>query len=577
MLILLLFSFLAGIVTVLSPCILPVLPIVLSGSVGEGKRRPLGIVTGFILSFTFFTLFLATLVSKTGISADALRSLSVIVISLFGISLLFPQLQLWLEKIFSRFANLAPQGTGDGFKGGLLVGLSLGLLWTPCVGPILASVISLALTGSVSGAAFFITLAYSLGTAIPMLAITYGGRQLLQKVPWLTKNLIKVQQGFGVIMIATGLAIFLNLDRQFQSWILTAFPGYGAGLTQLEEVDLVQQQLDKLQPGNIDDSKIGKPMNELQEEMFYPVAPELIGGTDWLNSEPLTFAGNLKGKVVLVDFWTYTCINCIRTLPHLTQWYQDYQDQGLVIIGVHSPEFEFEKDKDNVLAAMADYGITYPVVQDNDFNIWRAYSNRYWPAHYLVDKEGKVRYTHFGEGKYVETENKIRELLDEAPLSASEGSVDQTPGRRQTPETYLGYQRADAYTLENKLKRDQLATYNYSSLLPQDAVGLKGQWLVTAEHALAQEDQVSLGINFLAQTVHLVLAPEKNTGYVTVMLDGQPLPAQYWTADMDKQGRILVDEARKYDLVDLGEDYGRHTLELVFDQGISAYAFTFSS
>lgn len=306
MLILILFAFIAGIVTVLSPCILPVLPIVLSGSVGEGKRRPLGVVAGFILSFTFFTLFLSSLVQWTGVSADALRAFSVVVIILFGASLLFPQAQAMLEKLFAFFTRFSPKEQKEGFFGGFLLGMSLGLIWTPCVGLILASVISLALTGTVNGAAFFITLAYATGTGIPMLAITYGGRQLFQKVPWFLKNTGRIQRGFGVVMILTGLAIMMNVDRRFQTWVLETFPQYGVGLTRIEENEAVKQQLDKLNasPNELEDAN-GKPMFELQESMKYPLAPELSGGTTWLNSEPLRLSEELRGKVVLIDFWTY--------------------------------------------------------------------------------------------------------------------------------------------------------------------------------------------------------------------------------------------------------------------------------
>ncbi|HCR81469.1 MAG TPA: hypothetical protein DIV47_03255 [Candidatus Pacebacteria bacterium] len=575
MAILIFFAFLAGIVTILSPCILPVLPIVLAGSVGEGKKRPLGIVAGFVLSFTFFTLFLTILISRLGVSADALRNVAVVVILFFGASLLLPQLQVWLEKLFSRFSQLAPREQKDGFGGGFLLGISLGLLWTPCVGPILASVISLALIGSVTSTALLITLAYALGTGLPMLAITYGGRRLLDKTPWITKNLKRIQQLFGVVMILTALAIYLQWDRRFQTWILTVFPNYGVGLTQLENIDAVKARLQRL--NGVTDEDMGRPLFEMKEEKVYPVAPELAGGTQWINSVPLRFDDNLQGKVVLVDFWTYSCINCIRTFPHLISWYEKYQDQGLVIVGVHSPEFEFEKSQANVMAAMEDYGITYPVVMDNDFRIWRAYHNRYWPAHYLVDKEGRIRYTHFGEGKYEETENKIRELLGEEALPANGVVADTTPTRPQTPETYLGYTRAAAYTLENRLSRNQVAEYDFTASLPADAVGLKGNWLVSEEYISAQATGASVSLNFLAQTVHLVLAPEGSEGKIEVLLDGRPLPRQYWTDDINESGFILVDESRKYDILDLGGDYGRHTLELKFDAGVAAYAFTFGS
>jgi cytochrome c biogenesis protein CcdA len=238
------FAFLAGIITILSPCILPILPIVLSGSIGSGKRKPQGIVTGFVLSFTFFTLFLALLVKTLGISADVLRSISIIIILIFGISLLLPQFQILMEKLFSRLSGrFAVKGVHDGFLGGVVIGLSLGLIWTPCVGPILASVITLAATSDVSLAAFFITLAYSLGTAIPMFAIMYGGRGLLQKVPWLLPNTNKIQKAFGVLMILTAFGIFFNIDRRFQTYILTTFPQYGTGLTQFEDNDFVKKRL----------------------------------------------------------------------------------------------------------------------------------------------------------------------------------------------------------------------------------------------------------------------------------------------------------------------------------------------
>jgi len=336
------FAFLAGIITILSPCILPILPIVLSGSVGSGKRKPQGIVTGFVLSFTFFTLFLSALVKATGVSADALRGLSIVIILIFGISLLLPQFQVLMEKMFSKLSNkFAVKGTHEGFSGGVLVGLSLGLIWTPCVGPILASVITLAATSEVSLAAFFITFAYSLGTAIPMFAIMYGGRGLLQKIPWLLPNTDKIQKGFGVLMILTAMGIFFNIDRKFQTYILTTFPKYGVGLTKFEDNDAVKKQLDKLFQKDLGDNsgKIGKPMFDMQKG---PIAPEIIPGGVWLNSKPLTMK-ELRGKVVLIDFWTYTCINCQRTFPYLKEWYKKYKDNGLVIIGVHSPEFEFEK------------------------------------------------------------------------------------------------------------------------------------------------------------------------------------------------------------------------------------------
>lgn len=243
---LIIFAFIAGIVTVLSPCILPVLPLVLTGSLGEGKARPLGVVTGFVLSFTIFTLFLTTIVRATGISADSLRFFAIVVIVGFGLVLVLPRLQLLLERALTFFSRFAPQSQHPGFFGGVLVGMSLGLIWTPCVGPILAAIISLAIAGSVSGTAVLITLAYALGTALPMFAIMIGGRRLLQRMPGLMANTGRIQRGFGMVMILVGIAMLLNLDRSFQTWVLDTFPGYSSAVTQLEEAAVIQEQLENL-------------------------------------------------------------------------------------------------------------------------------------------------------------------------------------------------------------------------------------------------------------------------------------------------------------------------------------------
>ncbi len=310
------FAFLAGVVTILSPCILPVLPIALASSLSQSKKRPIGIVLGFILSFTFFTLALSTLVKYTGIPGDILRNISVIIILLFGISLIIPKTQILLELVFSKLTSYIPNQSNhtDGIWSGFIIGLSLGLIWTPCVGPIIASVITLAATSTVTLQSVFITLSYSLGTAIPMLIIIYSGRSLLQNHPWLLQNTGKIQKIFGVLMIVVAIGLFFNYDRQFQTLILNKFPQYGAGLTKLENNDLVKQQLDLLKPHTSIDKT--------------DQAPEIISGGEWINSKPLTIA-NLRGKVVLIDFWTYTCINCIRTLPYLQNWSEKYKDQDL--------------------------------------------------------------------------------------------------------------------------------------------------------------------------------------------------------------------------------------------------------
>lgn len=558
MLLLIAFAFLAGVVTVLSPCILPILPIVLSSSIGGeniGKGRPIGVITGFILSFTFFTLFLSTIVRLSGISADTLRLFSVIVIAGFGLSLLLPQFQVLVEKLFSRLTRFMPTSqVRPGFGPGLLVGLSVGLLWTPCVGPILASIISLAITGSVTFDAFIITFFYALGTAIPMFLIIIGGQNALRKVPWLLANTGKIQKAFGVVMIITAIGIFYNVDRKFQSFILTTFPQYGVGLTKFEDNDMVKKELERLKK-----EKENPKTTSLESNTSYDLfnvnprvpAPEIIPGGSWFGSTPLTIK-SLRGKVVLIDFWTYTCINCQRTFPYLKAWHEKYSDKGLVIIGVHSPEFEFEKNPENVKKAISDFGLKYSIVQDNNFDTWNAYSNRYWPAKYLIDKDGYIRYTHFGEGAYAETEKVIQDLLKETGQKVDEqiSSIDdQTSTGRLTPETYLGSARMDRKSDSPKG-------------LPLHYFSLEGDWKTEKEYSQTGK-RSSLTLHFYAQKAFLVITPKQAGDKIKVYLDGKLV------------NTITFDDPRLYDIVKL-EEAGEHTLKLEFpNEGTQVFAFTF--
>ena len=572
MILLIAFAFLAGIITILSPCILPILPIILTSTLGGqeiGKSRPIGVVTGFVLSFTFFTLFLSTIVRISGIPADSLRFLSIVVIAGFGVSLLIPHFQVMLERLFSRLASLMPSNQNrTGFGGGLLIGLSLGLLWTPCVGPILASVISLAITGTVTFDAFLITLAYSLGTAIPMFLIMLGGQNALKRVPWLLANTGKIQKAFGILMILTAIGIFFNVDRRFQSYILTTFPNYGTGLTQLEDNELIRKELDDM--GEVDESDMGKPSSDLLS-MKGPLAPEIIPGGAWFNSEPLALS-ELRGKVVLIDFWTYSCINCQRTLPYLRSWHAKYSDKGLVILGVHSPEFEFEKSEDNVRQAIEDFGLKYPIVQDNDFATWRAYSNRYWPAKYIIDKDGYVRYTHFGEGAYDETERVIQELLKETGEDVSNNvNNPQYQIHSVTHETYLGFGRIDRFGSPERIVPNVVSRYTIPAILREDQVAYGGDWSIMEEYAHPEKGSV-LELNFESKEVFLVMRPTgESPARVRVYVDDKQ---QYFGEDV-VGGVVTVNSDSLYKLVNLPTP-GRHKLRLEFeDSNVELYAFTF--
>ncbi len=579
MILLIFFAFIAGIVTILSPCILPILPIILSSSIGTqniGKGRPLGVITGFVLSFTFFTLFLTAIVRFSGVSADALRLFSIVVIGLFGLSMLIPKVQIWLEILFSKLSQFIPQsGSQTGFGGGVIIGLSLGLLWTPCVGPILASVISLAITGTVNLDVALITFAYALGTAIPMFFIMIAGQSALRKVPWLLANTGNIQKIFGVLMILTALALFFNFDRKFQTAILNTFPSYGTGLTSFEDIPLVHDALESLSGEKPNPADMGKPSFDMTEGKGEPASDFIVGG-QWFNSPPLSLQ-DLRGKVVLVDFWTYSCINCQRTFPYLKSWNEKYKDKGLVIIGVHSPEFEFEKNPENVKKALTDFGITYPVVQDNDFSTWRAYNNRYWPAKYLIDKDGNIRYEHFGEGDYDQTEKMIQDLLKEtgSDVTDSINNPEQEIFSR-TPELYLGYGRIEFLSSPETLKRDSTGTYTSSPTPPANTFGFVGNWNVMEEYSNASQGS-KLFLNFNSKEVYLVMRPKdpNQSAKVRVYLDDK-LVSETDSAGTDVIDNVVTINADTlYKLINL-QTPGQHILKLEFlDDNIEVYAFTF--
>lgn len=566
MIILLPFSFLAGLVTVLSPCVLPVLPILLSVGIGQERYRPYGIISGLILSFAFFTLSLSAIVHTTGISPDILRYIAIFFIAFFGLTMLFPSLGNFFAAHTSGIANLGnkvqekSEHVSNGFWSGFLVGCALGLLWTPCAGPILAAITTLAATSSVALSTIFITLAYVVGAAVPMFLIMYGGNKIIYSTNALAQYSEVIRKTFGVLMIIGALSLAVHADRILLQFAAKYFP-----MITIENNELIKKELEKLNPNKNKDFLISENNTELP-------APEFVGIQEWINSSPLTLQ-ELRSKVVLVDFWTYSCINCVRTLPYLKKWYDTYKDLGLVIVGIHTPEFEFEKNGDNVRDAVKHFAITYPVALDNMYKTWLSYNNRYWPAHYLVDQKGIVRETHFGEGGYTETENAIRKLLGLPPLSEKLESKEDGQARL-TPETYLGYARGNSYQSGIVLQHDQIASYDYAEPLEPDAIGLKGSWRAQSERITAENDAAILELNFVGQQVYLV-TQSPTAQLIPVLLDGKPVPAEYRTSDMNEAGEIKVHEARMYHILDLKNKYGRHTLTLRVPQSVSLYAFTF--
>src|SRR3954463_15027596 len=452
MVLLILFAFVAGVGTAFSPCVLPVLPIALSAGATGGRRRPLGIVTGLALSFTFVTVALVYVIHALGLPNDLLRTIAIVGLILFGLALVIPavgdRLQAWLQRIAPARSR---KRRGDGFGSGLLVGFGLGAVYTPCAGPILAGVITLSASQTFTAGRLATALAYGIGSGVALYFLMLGGRRLTRR---LSKRSGRFQQGLGAVMVAVAVLMALNLDVRFQNAIASDLPGFLVNPTGgIEKSDSVKKQLA--------DVRGGKPTaTETPDTGSSPLpklgaAPEIQGTQQWFNTpgnRPLTLASlRRQNRVVLIDFWTYTCINCIRTLPQLKAWDAKYRDDGLTIIGVHTPEFPFKKDAGNVRDAIAQNGIKYPVVQDNDYTTWNAYDNQYWPAHYLIDANGQVRYVHFGEGEYAKTERAIRGLLSEAGEGGGLGGVAGTRAKVPssqvaTPETYLGAARAERFT-----------------------------------------------------------------------------------------------------------------------------------
>lgn len=575
MVLLFLFAFISGIATILSPCIWPILPIVLSSASQKGHKRPLGVTLGIILSFAIFTLSISYLIKIFNFNPNSLRIFAVIIIAFLGITMFVPKINYYLEILISRLTskfggNL--QNTKSGFTPGFITGFALGAVWSPCAGPILAAVATLAATSQIGISSILITIAYVIGVGIPLLVIGYGGQQLITKTRGISKYTGKIQQAFGIVMILTAIAIYYNLDQILQVKLLEKFPQLDASVTLIEDNKTVQTQLDELTGTQTLKESKGSDLTN------YGAAPEFTGIVNWLNTngEPLTMA-ELKGKVVLIDFWTYTCINCVRTLPYITSWYDKYEDDNFVVIGVHTPEFAFEKETANVQNAINRHNTNYPVAQDNNYETWRAYNNRYWPAKYLIDSNGDIRYVHFGEGAYKETEEAIRKLIEESGTSIDDNELtdleDNTPRIRTTPELYLGYQRMEYYFPTAKAKLG-VNTYEHPEQRPVNSFSLGGTWEIENEYSKAVED-ASLELRFRANKVFLVLKPGEASGNVRVLLDGNVVNSENAGSDVE-EGIVNVTQDELYSLIDLGdEEIKEHLLRLEFENGIEVYAFTF--
>ncbi|HEV7215398.1 MAG TPA: redoxin family protein [Chloroflexota bacterium] len=570
MLLLLAVALIAGVLTVLSPCILPVLPIILAAGATGKRRRPFGVGVGFIASFTCSAALLASLIAATGLPASTLRILAIGVILAMGVVLLLPALRTRMEALLSRLGRLAPQpreAPGGDFGSGVLVGLSAGLVCAPCAGPVLTAVATLAATSSISTGLIAVAAAYATGLAIPLTAVGMGAQSLTRRLRWTARLASPLA---GALLLATGVGLALGFDQRAELWAASATTWTGA-LQAIEERPAVVQQLARLRGQDLQ-----APSN-LPALQNYGLATPFVGLTNWLNSPPLTMQ-QLGGKVVLVDFWTYSCVNCVRELPHLEAWYQRYAPDGFVVVGVHTPEFSFEHNPANVANAVTAQHVTFPVALDNSLATWNAYRNLAWPELYLVDANGIVQYIHVGEGDYQATEAAIRTLLTEAGNAPSQnwtGTPDTSPPVIDiTAETYLGANHLHALASPQNAQVGVAMPYSLAAQLGTGNVALQGIWTLQPEYVQA-DSAGALALRFYADRVYIVLTPAAVGQAATVLLDGAPIAAAQAGADV-QHGRLTLDAPRLYSLVDLHGPPATHDLRLEFSSpGIQAYSFTF--
>ncbi len=579
MTLLLVFALLAGAATAVSPCVLPVLPAVLSAGATGGRRRPVGIVLGLAVTFVISIVALASLVDGVGVSAGAARWAAVAVLVGMGVVLAVPALGDRAEARLSGLARLGPQGRGEGFGSGLLVGGALGFVFAPCAGPILAAVVSVSATRGASVQTVLLAIAYAAGAAGVLLGLAFGGRAVAARIRAAGRG-PGLQRAAGVVLVLTGLAMAGNLDVRFQESIARHLPEALVTPTAgLERSGPVRDRLASLRGGSRAVARAAAaPSGASAGLRDLGAAPELGGTQQWFNtpgSRPLTLAG-LRGRVVLLDFWTYTCINCIRTLPELRALDRRYRRAGLTVIGVHTPEFAFERDAGNVREAVAANRLRYPVVQDNRYAVWNAFGNAYWPAQFLLDARGHLRYVHVGEGGAGQTEAAVRALLRDAGarrLAAAGGIGAAGPAAaKATPESYLGTARAERF-VPGPPRPGTRSYPGAGGRLPLGALALGGTWRIGPQQALAVRD-ARLDLHFAARDVYLVMGSRDGRARrVGVRLDGRPLPNRLAGPDV-RGGTASVAGLRLYRLVHLPRP-GTGQLALTLAPGTAAYAFTF--
>ncbi|EIL94114.1 cytochrome c biogenesis protein DipZ [Rhodanobacter spathiphylli] len=569
----LILAYLGGVLTILSPCILPVLPFVFARSDKPFMRNGFPMLLGMAITFAGVAT-LAALGGGWAVHANQYgRIIALVVLAFLGLTLLSTHLAEWITRPFVALGNRLSQRSatdGDSIWGSAGLGVATGLLWAPCAGPILGLLLTGAALNGASVQTTLLLLTYAAGAATSLgLALLIGG-----KVFALMKRSLGagewVRRALGVLVLCGVAAIALGLDTGLLTRVSLASTG-----------GIEQKLINAVRPAPAPQPvlKAGEPL-PVEGTM-----PSLAGATQWLNSAPLS-TESLRGKVVLVDFWTYSCINCIRSLPYVRGWADKYKNHGLVVIGVHAPEFAFEKDPANVAKAVQDLGVDYPVALDNDYAIWKGFNNEYWPAHYFIDTQGQIRHHHFGEGEYRQSEDVIRQLLTEAGQKnlpggyvsddhrGVEAAASDDPTR--SPETYVGYARARNF-VGGRVVHDDAHDYHAPGALAANQWSLDGRWTVRDENARLEQAGGAIVYRFRGRDLHLVLGPAADGKPIRfrVTIDGKAPGADHGM-DTDADGNGTVDSQRLYQLVRQASGSGERLFEITFlDPGVQAFAFTF--
>jgi cytochrome c biogenesis protein CcdA/thiol-disulfide isomerase/thioredoxin len=592
MILLLLFAVLAGAGTAITPCVLPVLPALLSASAAGGRRRPVGIVLGLAITFTIAIVLLAQLVNGVGLASGAARTLAIVVLIGFGVIMLIPGLAQRVQAPLSRLARFGPKKRGDGFWSGLGVGGALGFVCAPCAGPILAAVTAVSASTGPTVRVVLVAIAYSLGLGAVMLLYGLGGRAVLTRIKRVARG-NSVERGLGIVLIATGVLMAFNLDVRFEDFLANKSNDLPAFLTDptqsLETSNATQKRLLALRPASRFATKAAEAAKTTAVEDGASLpddAPNFVDTQDWFNTpgdKPLSLT-KLRGHVVLIDFWTYTCINCIRTLPFVKGLYAHYHRYGLDVIGIETPEFTFEQNASNVKQAIDTDGIRYPVVQDNRYGTWDAWGNEYWPAEYYVDAKGEVRHYQFGEGGYSEDETVVRELLRAAGARTLPGRMTAraltASSGLESLETYLDPERAQASQVQwvQALKTGTSDYKAATSTLQPNEWALNGLWNVGSQSvtpAAGATGQPTISGGIQARDVYLVMTSAGNVPRRgRVLINGEPIPAADRGTAVGPGGYFTVKGQTVYNLVKLKTDE-RFTITVQLPQGISAYDFTF--